>query len=77
MHSGKLDYECPNCNGKNKIILMGEQNGTFEKICKTCNSKLEVTLKDNEINILIKCLWSWLDNGDGELGLTVAYCYIN
>ena len=53
MHSGKLDYECPNCNGKNKIILMGEQNGTFEKICKTCNSKLEVTLKDNEINILV------------------------
>ena len=53
MRSGKLDYECPNCNGKNKIILMGEQNGTFEKICKTCNSKLEVTLKDNEINILV------------------------
>jgi hypothetical protein len=53
MHSGKLDYECPNCNGKNKIILMGELNGTFEKICKTCNSKLEVTLKDNEINILV------------------------
>ena len=53
MRSGKLDYECPNCNGKNKIILMGEQNGTFEKICKKCNSKLEVTLKDNEINILV------------------------
>jgi len=53
MRSGKLDYECPNCNGKNKIILMGEQNGIFEKICKTCNSKLEVTLKDNEINILV------------------------
>lgn len=53
MRSGKLDYECPNCNGKNKIILMGEQNGTFEKICKACNSKLEVTLKDNEINILV------------------------
>ena len=51
--SGKLDYECPNCNGKNKIILMGEQNGIFEKMCKTCNSKLEVTLKDNEINILV------------------------
>jgi hypothetical protein len=51
--SGKLDYECPNCNGKNKIILMGEQNGIFEKMCKTCNSKLEVTLKDNKINILV------------------------
>ena len=54
VRSGKLNYECPSCNTNNKLILMGDRNGTFEKICKECNSKLEVTLKDNKINILVE-----------------------
>ena len=54
VRSGKLNYECPNCNTNNKLILMGDRNGTFEKICKECNSKFEVTLKDNKINILVE-----------------------
>jgi hypothetical protein len=54
VRSGKLNYECPSCNTNNKLILMGDRNCTFEKICKECNSKLEVTLKDNKINILVE-----------------------
>ena len=54
VRSGKLNYKCPNCNTNNKLILMGDRNGTFEKICKECNSKFEVTLKDNKINILVE-----------------------
>ena len=54
VRSGKLNYECPSCNTNNKLILMGDRNGTFEKICKECNSKFEVTLKDNKINILVE-----------------------
>jgi len=53
VRSGKWNYECPNCNTTNKLILMGDRNGTFEKICKKCNSKFEVTLKNNKINILV------------------------
>jgi Zn ribbon nucleic-acid-binding protein len=46
-------YECPHCNSQNKLILMGEENGTFEKTCSKCNSEIEIVLENNEINILI------------------------
>jgi len=77
MRSGKLDYECPNCNGKNKIILMGEQNGTFEKICKTCNSKLEVTLKDNEINILVSDVKNKIEDIIKDIKIPADYIKYN
>ena len=54
IHSGNWNYVCPNCNNKNKLILMGDRNGTFERICKVCDSKLEIILKDDEINVLVE-----------------------
>ena len=50
----KKEYKCPHCNNINQLILMGYSSGTFEKICPSCNSKLEITLKDNKINILVE-----------------------
>jgi len=49
----KKEYKCPHCNNINQLILMGYSSGTFEKICPSCNSKLEITLKNDEINVLI------------------------
>ena len=49
----KREYECPNCNNSNKLILLGDREGTFEKICQACSSKLEITLKNDEINIFV------------------------
>jgi len=49
----KKEYECPHCSNVNKLILMGYSSGTFEKICTSCNSKLEITLENDKINILI------------------------
>ena len=49
----KKEYKCPHCNNSNQLILMGYSSGTFEKICPSCNSKLEITLKNDKINILI------------------------
>jgi len=46
-------YECPHCNNTNKLILMGYSSGTFEKICPSCDSKLEIILENNELNILV------------------------
>ena len=54
INSGNWNYVCPNCNSKNKLILMGDRNGTFERKCKVCDSKLEIILKDDEINVLVE-----------------------
>ncbi len=54
IRSGNWNYICPNCNSANKLIVMGDRNGNFEKICKMCDSKLEIILKDNEINVLVE-----------------------
>ena len=44
----KKKYKCPHCNNSNQLILMGYSSGTFEKICPSCNSKLEITLKNDK-----------------------------
>ena len=49
----KKEYKCPHCNNINQLILMGDRSGTFEKICPSCNSKLEITLKNDKISVLI------------------------
>ena len=49
----KKEYKCPHCNNSNQLILMGYSSGTFEKMCPSCNSKLEITLKNDKINILV------------------------
>ena len=60
-------YNCPNCESENKLILLGNDYGSFEQKCRKCSSKIEVevnekqeiskleskrkTLAKNEINI--------------------------
>ena len=34
---------------KDKITLMGESHGVFEKRCKECGITIELTVEDNEL----------------------------
>ena len=47
----KIDFECPLCNEKNNLILMGNESGEFNKDCKACEAKLEVSNKANKIEV--------------------------
>ena len=49
----KKEYKCPHCNSLNKLILMGGGNGTFGKICSTCNSEIEIVIENKDINVLL------------------------
>ena len=44
-----INFNCPNCNQKDKITLMGESQGIFEKKCKECGITIELEIKDNEL----------------------------
>ena len=47
-----MDYKCPKCNTKNKLILMGNDWGKFEQECKTCNTFLDIEIDSKQkINI--------------------------
>jgi len=45
-----MDYECPKCKKKNKLILLGNDYGCFEQTCKGCLAKMEIEV-DKEQNI--------------------------
>jgi transcription elongation factor Elf1/flagellar biosynthesis protein FliQ len=47
----KIDFECPLCNEKNILVLMGDDNGEFNKKCKACEAPLEVSNKANKIEV--------------------------
>ena len=47
----KINFECPLCNEKNNLILMGNESGEFNKDCKACEAKLEVSNKANKIEV--------------------------
>jgi len=47
----KIDFECPLCNEKNILVLMGGDNGEFDKKCKKCEAQLEVSNKANKIEV--------------------------
>ena len=54
-----INFNCPSCNQKNKIILMGESQGFFEKQCKKCGDDIELYIEKNvlkEIKIKKKYL---------------------
>ena len=46
-----IEFVCPNCDTKDKITLMGEKQGDFEKKCKICKKVVELKVEDN---ILVK-----------------------
>ena len=47
----KIDFECPHCNEKNSLILMGNESGEFNKDCKSCETKLEVSNREDKIEV--------------------------
>ena len=44
-----INFNCPSCEKKDKITLMGESHGVFEKKCKECGITIELTVEDNEL----------------------------
>ena len=44
-----INFNCPSCETKDKITLMGESHGVFEKKCKECGITIELTVEDNEL----------------------------
>ena len=41
-------YNCPNCENENKLILLGNDYGIFDRICKTCSSEIEVEINEEQ-----------------------------
>ena len=44
-----INFNCPGCEKKDKITLMGESHGVFEKKCKECGTAIELNVKNNEL----------------------------
>ena len=44
-----INFNCPSCEKKDKITLMGESHGLFEKKCKECGITIELTVEDSEL----------------------------
>ena len=44
-----INFNCPSCEKKDKITLMGESHGLFEKKCKECGIIIELTVEDSEL----------------------------
>ena len=44
-----LEFICPNCNKKDKITLMGESQGIFEKKCVDCRKVSELKIENNAL----------------------------
>ena len=41
-------YNCPNCENENKLILLGNDYGIFDRICKKCSSEIEVEINEEQ-----------------------------
>ena len=44
-----LEFICPNCNKKDKMTLMGESQGIFEKKCVDCRTVSELKIENNAL----------------------------
>ena len=44
-----VEFICPNCDKKNKITLMGESGGIFEKKCAYCKRVSELIIENNAL----------------------------
>lgn len=44
-----LEFICPNCNKKDKITLMGESQGIFEKKCVDCRTVSQLKIENNAL----------------------------
>jgi len=47
----KIEFECPICENKNSLILMGYDKSEFEKQCLSCKADLEIIKTEDELRI--------------------------
>ena len=47
----KIEFECPICENKNSLILMGYDKAEFEKKCLSCKTDLEIIRTEDELKI--------------------------
>ena len=47
----KIEFECPDCGEKNKLILMGYDRAKFDKKCQNCKADLEILKKSDKISV--------------------------
>ncbi len=47
----KIEFECPDCGEKSKLILMGHDRAKFDRKCQGCKADLEILKNDDEINV--------------------------
>ncbi len=47
----KIEFECPDCGEKNKLILMGHDKAKFDKKCQSCKADLEILKNKDEISV--------------------------
>ena len=47
----KIEFECPDCAEKNKLILMGYDRAKFDKKCQNCKADLEILKKSDKISV--------------------------
>ena len=47
----KIEFECPICENKNSLILMGYDKAEFEKKCLSCKTDLEIIKTEDELKI--------------------------
>ncbi len=47
----KIEFECPICENKNNLILMGYDKAEFEKKCLSCKIDLEIIKTKDELKI--------------------------
>ena len=40
----RIEFECPNCNEVNNLVLMGDEKGKFDKTCNHCQTNLEILI---------------------------------
>ena len=48
-------YNCPDCKNENKLILLGNDYGSFEQKCKKCSSKIEVEIDKKQNVSKVRC----------------------
>ena len=47
----KIEFECPDCGEKNKLILMGYDRAKFDKKCQNCKADLEILKNSDKISV--------------------------
>ena len=47
----KIEFECPICENKNRLILMSDDKAQFEKKCLSCKTDLEIIKTKDELKI--------------------------